>query len=77
MVDYRDLAFGIAHRIAMLDEGRIVAIGIPDEIKHNPDSSEQHFLSASIAHTKLVGAQNGAIIDAAAKTQAFHSSSGN
>jgi ABC-type proline/glycine betaine transport system ATPase subunit len=33
----RDLAFGIAHRIAMRDEGRIVAIGTPDEIKRNPD----------------------------------------
>ena len=31
----RDLAFGIAHRIAMLDEGRIVAIGTPDEVKCN------------------------------------------
>ena len=44
----RDLAFGIAHRIAMLDEGRIVAIGTPDEIKRNPDPRVQRFLQASI-----------------------------
>jgi phospholipid/cholesterol/gamma-HCH transport system ATP-binding protein len=44
----RDLAFGIAHRIAMLDEGRIVAIGTPDEIKRNPDPRAQQFLNAKI-----------------------------
>ena len=45
----RDLAFGIAQRIAMLDEGRIVAIGTPDEIKSNPDPRVQQFLNASIS----------------------------
>jgi phospholipid/cholesterol/gamma-HCH transport system ATP-binding protein len=45
----RELAFGIAHRIAMLMEGRIVVIGTPDEIKRNPDSRVQQFLTASIA----------------------------
>ena len=45
----RALAFGIAHRMAMLDEGRIVAIGTPDEIKRNPDPRVQRFLTASIA----------------------------
>jgi len=44
----RDLAFGIAHRIAMLDEGRIVAIGAPDEIRRNLDPRVQQFLNASI-----------------------------
>ena len=44
----RDLAFGMAHRIAMLDEGRIVAIGTSDEIKRNPNPSVQQFLNASI-----------------------------
>jgi len=47
----RELAFGIAHRIAMLDEGRIVAIGTPDEIKRNPDPRVQQFLNASIVKT--------------------------
>lgn len=44
----RDLAFGIAQRIAMLDEGRIIAIGTPDEIKNNSDPRVQHFLNARI-----------------------------
>ena len=44
----RDMAFGIAHRIAMLDEGRIVSIGTPDEIKHNPYPRMQQFLNARI-----------------------------
>ena len=46
----RDLAFGIANHIAMLDEGRIVAIGTPDEIKRNPDPRVQQFLNAGFAH---------------------------
>jgi phospholipid/cholesterol/gamma-HCH transport system ATP-binding protein len=44
----RELAFRIAHRIAMLDEGRIVAVGTPDEIRHNSDPRVQHFLAACI-----------------------------
>jgi phospholipid/cholesterol/gamma-HCH transport system ATP-binding protein len=44
----RDLAFGIAHRIAVLEEGRIIAIGTPGEIKRNPDSRVQQFVNASI-----------------------------
>jgi phospholipid/cholesterol/gamma-HCH transport system ATP-binding protein len=44
----RDLAFGIAHRIALLAAGRIVAIGTPDEIKCHPDPQVQQFLNVSI-----------------------------
>jgi phospholipid/cholesterol/gamma-HCH transport system ATP-binding protein len=44
----RELAFGIAHRIAMLDEGRIIATGTPDEMKANPDPRVQQFLNAKI-----------------------------
>ena len=44
----RDLAFGIAHRIAMLIDGRLAAIGTPDEIKRNPDQCVQQFLTARI-----------------------------
>jgi phospholipid/cholesterol/gamma-HCH transport system ATP-binding protein len=44
----RDLAFGIAHRIAVLDGGLIIAIGTPDEIKRNPDPRVQNFLTARI-----------------------------
>jgi phospholipid/cholesterol/gamma-HCH transport system ATP-binding protein len=46
----RELAFGIANRIAMLEEGRIIAIGAPDEMKRNPDPRVQHFLNAGIPH---------------------------
>jgi phospholipid/cholesterol/gamma-HCH transport system ATP-binding protein len=46
----RALAFGIAHRIAMLVEGRIIAIGTPDEIQSNPDPRVQQFLRAGISH---------------------------
>lgn len=42
----RDLAFGVADRIAVLNEGRIIAIGTPDEIKRNPDPLIQKFLHA-------------------------------
>jgi phospholipid/cholesterol/gamma-HCH transport system ATP-binding protein len=45
----RDLAFGIAHRIAMLDEGRIVAIGTPDKTRSNPKPRVQHLLNAGFA----------------------------
>jgi phospholipid/cholesterol/gamma-HCH transport system ATP-binding protein len=46
----RDLAFGIAHRIALLAAGRIVAIGTPDEIKRHPEPQVQQFLNASLSH---------------------------
>jgi ABC-type transporter Mla maintaining outer membrane lipid asymmetry ATPase subunit MlaF len=41
----------------MLAEGRIVAIGTPDEIKRNLDPRVQQFLNASIAHEFSVSAQ--------------------
>lgn len=44
----RELAFGIAHRIAMLDEGHIIATGTPDEMKANADPRVQQFLNAKI-----------------------------
>ena len=36
----RDLAFGVADRIAMINEGRILAIGTPEEIRRNPDPAD-------------------------------------
>jgi phospholipid/cholesterol/gamma-HCH transport system ATP-binding protein len=42
----RDLAFGIAHRIAVMMEGKIVTIGTPDEVKNFKDPLVQHFLQA-------------------------------
>jgi phospholipid/cholesterol/gamma-HCH transport system ATP-binding protein len=42
----RDLAFGIAHRIAVIHEGQIVALGTPDEIKHSDHPVIREFINA-------------------------------
>jgi len=42
----RDLAFGIADRIAVINEGKILIIGTPDEVKNKPDPIIQNFLRA-------------------------------
>jgi phospholipid/cholesterol/gamma-HCH transport system ATP-binding protein len=42
----RDLAFGVADRIAVINEGRILTIGTPDEVKRYPDPLVQQFLHA-------------------------------
>ena len=42
----RDLAFGIADRIAVIHEGRILAIGTPDEIRKLSDPVIRGFLNA-------------------------------
>jgi phospholipid/cholesterol/gamma-HCH transport system ATP-binding protein len=42
----RDLAFGVADRIAVINEGNILAIGTPDEIKHCPEPFVHDFLNA-------------------------------
>jgi phospholipid/cholesterol/gamma-HCH transport system ATP-binding protein len=42
----RDLAFGVAHRIAVIDDGRIIAIGTPAEVKRNPHPVIHRFLQA-------------------------------
>jgi phospholipid/cholesterol/gamma-HCH transport system ATP-binding protein len=44
----RDLAFGVADRIAVIIEGNIVAIGTPDEVKGKQDPLVQKFLHADI-----------------------------
>jgi phospholipid/cholesterol/gamma-HCH transport system ATP-binding protein len=53
----RDLAFGIASRIAVLEDGRILAVGTPDEIKRNSNPAVQYFLSASIAQMRTIPRQ--------------------
>jgi phospholipid/cholesterol/gamma-HCH transport system ATP-binding protein len=42
----RALAFGVADRIAVINEGRILTIGTPDEVQRNPDPLVQQFLHA-------------------------------
>jgi phospholipid/cholesterol/gamma-HCH transport system ATP-binding protein len=42
----RDLAFGVADRIAVISAGRIIAVGAPDEVKRNGDPVVQKFLHA-------------------------------
>jgi phospholipid/cholesterol/gamma-HCH transport system ATP-binding protein len=43
----RDLAFGVADRLAMMYDGEIIAIGSPDEIRQHPNLHIQKFLSAN------------------------------
>jgi phospholipid/cholesterol/gamma-HCH transport system ATP-binding protein len=49
----RDLAFGVADRIAVINEGRILTVGSPDEMRRHPDPLIQKFLHADFkAHIK-------------------------
>lgn len=41
----REFVFGIADRIAVIHEGRILAVGTPDEIRANPNPVLQAFLN--------------------------------
>ncbi len=43
----RDLAFGVADRVAVIDDGHILTIGTPEEIRRTNDARVQHFLQAS------------------------------
>ncbi len=42
----RDLAFGVAHRIAVINEGQIIAIGAPEEVKRSNNPVIRRFLHA-------------------------------
>jgi phospholipid/cholesterol/gamma-HCH transport system ATP-binding protein len=46
----RDLAFGIADRIAVIIDGRILAIGSPDEIRRVQNPAIHNFLNATFKH---------------------------
>lgn len=48
----RDLAFGVADRIAVIAEGRILTIGTPDEVKNFNDPLVQNFLNAEFKRQK-------------------------
>ncbi len=43
----RDLAFGVADRIAVIHEGRILTIGTPGEVEHSSEPLVRQFLEAS------------------------------
>ena len=47
----RDLAFGIADRIALINEGEIVTIGTPEEIRSNTEPLVQRFIHADFKKT--------------------------
>jgi phospholipid/cholesterol/gamma-HCH transport system ATP-binding protein len=41
----RALAFGVADRIAVINDGRILAVGPPEQVRRNPDPMIQKFLN--------------------------------
>jgi phospholipid/cholesterol/gamma-HCH transport system ATP-binding protein len=49
----RDLAFGIADRIAVINDGRLLAVGTPAEVKRSPEPLVQEFLHAGFDKEKL------------------------
>ncbi len=46
----RDLAFGIAHRLAIIREGRILCVGTPEAVRALPDAGVREFLDANFKH---------------------------
>ena len=44
----RDLAFGVADRIAMMHDGQLIAIDTPEQIRRNDDPRIRKFLTAEI-----------------------------
>jgi phospholipid/cholesterol/gamma-HCH transport system ATP-binding protein len=48
----RDLAFGVADRIAVIIDGRIITIGTPDEVKNFNDPRVREFLNADFKREK-------------------------
>jgi len=49
----RDLAFGVADRIAVINEGRILTVGTPEEVMRFPDPLVQQFLKADLKHLEV------------------------
>jgi|ERR1051325_2126493 phospholipid/cholesterol/gamma-HCH transport system ATP-binding protein len=48
----RDLAFGVADRIAVINDGQILTIGTPEEIKRQPNELVQQFLKADFRRSQ-------------------------
>jgi phospholipid/cholesterol/gamma-HCH transport system ATP-binding protein len=42
----RDLAFGVADRIAVINDGKLLTVGTPDEVKRSPEKLVREFLHA-------------------------------
>lgn len=47
----RDLAFGIADRIAVLGDGELLAVGTPDQVRQSAKPEVREFLSAGFKRT--------------------------
>jgi phospholipid/cholesterol/gamma-HCH transport system ATP-binding protein len=52
----RDLAFGVADRIAVMCDGRILAMGTPAEVRASNDPVVRHFLTADLARKAIASA---------------------
>ncbi|MBI3853762.1 MAG: ATP-binding cassette domain-containing protein [Verrucomicrobia bacterium] len=48
----RDLAFGVADRVAVINEGQILTIGKPEEVRRHPNPLIQRFLNADFKSNK-------------------------
>jgi phospholipid/cholesterol/gamma-HCH transport system ATP-binding protein len=48
----RELAFATGHHIAMINDGRILFMGTPEEVQHNPDPIIKKFITAELAPPK-------------------------
>ena len=48
----RDLAFDVSDRIAVLVDGKLLAIGTVDEVKRNPNPTIQKFLHADFKNNQ-------------------------
>ncbi len=48
----RELAFGVADRIAVMNEGQILVVGTPDEVKRSSDPMVKRFLTADFKPQK-------------------------
>jgi phospholipid/cholesterol/gamma-HCH transport system ATP-binding protein len=54
----RDLAFGLADRVAVISDGAILAIGTPEEIRNRPEPAIQDFLRADFSRARLEQIKN-------------------
>jgi phospholipid/cholesterol/gamma-HCH transport system ATP-binding protein len=48
----RDLAFGVADRMAIINEGELLAVGTPEEIRRHPNELIQKFITAELKNLK-------------------------